>query len=70
MLANPGYTEKWHTFTDEVGSLQRVPIFDALILYECPYTRKIFILVAINELYVPSKEHNLLPPFVMRQAGL
>jgi len=47
--------------------LHRVPIFDALILYQCPYTGTISILVARNELYVPSLEHN---PIVMRQARL
>ena len=70
MIANLGHTAKVHGFSEEVGSIKRVPIIDALILYECLYKGKIFILVGRNVLYVPSMEHNLIPPFVLRQAGL
>ena len=70
VLANSGHTAELHTFAEDIRSLQRVPIVDALLLYECPYTGKIFILVARNVLYVPSMVHNLIPSFVLRQAGL
>ena len=48
----------------------KVPIVDTLIVFECPYTEKIFLLVARNVLYVESMDHNLIPPFILREAGL
>ena len=72
VIANSGHTAEGHVFTEDVGigSMKRVPIIDDLILYECPYTGKIFILVERNVFYTPSMDHNLIPPFVLRQAGL
>ena len=31
---------------------------------------KTYILTVRNALHVPSMEHNLIPPFIMREAGL
>ena len=47
-----------------------VPIVDAAVLYECPFTGKNVILVIRNALHVPSMRHNLMPPFIMREAGI
>ena len=47
-----------------------IPLVDAAIKYECPYTGKEYILVIRNALYVPEMDYNLLPPFVLREAGL
>ena len=34
------------------------------------HTHKTYLLVARNALYVPSMQNNLLPPFILREAGL
>ena len=58
-----------NAFSDQVGTLT-VQIVDAAIAYDCPITNQTFILVARNVLHVPSMDHNMIPPFIMREAGL
>ena len=53
-----------------IGRATQVPIVDAAIAYDCPYTHKTYILMARNALYVPTLTNNLIPPFIMREAGL
>jgi hypothetical protein len=57
-------------FTPDYDALKEVPIVDAAIMYECPYSGKEYILLLRNALHVPSMDNNLIPPFVMREAGL
>ena len=55
--------------TDDVGTIE-VPIVDALIVYEDDMTGNSYYLIARNVLYVKSMQHNLIPPFIMREAEL
>jgi hypothetical protein len=48
----------------------KVPLVDAAVKYECPFDGGVHILVIQNALYVPSMDHNLVPPFMMREAGV
>ncbi len=57
-------------FSSDYSKLESVPIVDAAVAYDCPYTMKTYILVGKNALHVPSMEHNLILPFIMREAGL
>ena len=57
-------------FSSDLKTLHEVPIVDAAICYDCPYTMKSYVLLARNVLYVPSMTHNLIPPFIMREAGI
>ena len=57
-------------FTDEVEGIHKVPIMDAVIAYECPKSGQTYLLVVRNDLCVPSMEHKLIPPFILREAGL
>ena len=57
-------------FTDSLGTVQHVPIVDAAIAYDCPYTHETFILLIRNALYIPKMEHNLVPPFIMREGNV
>ena len=57
-------------FTPDYDAMMEVPIMDAAILYECPFSGKDYILLVRNALHVPTMETNLIPPFVMREAGL
>ena len=58
------------TFADEAGQLNKVPIIDAMVAYDCKRTHQVFLLVARNVLYVESMENNLIPPFILRDKGL
>jgi len=43
---------------------------DAAIAYECPHKAKTIILLLRNALYIEELEINLLPPFIVREAGI
>ena len=45
-------------------------LVDAALKYECPYSGEVKILIIRRGLYVPSMTHNLLPPFMLREAGI
>ena len=57
-------------FSKECQTIKRVPIVDAAFAYDCPTTMKTYLLIVRNALHVPSMEHNLIPPFIMREGGL
>ena len=56
-------------FTYQVVTIT-VPIFDAAVAYVCPWYQTTYILIARNTLSVPSMDHKLIPPFLLRGAGL
>ena len=58
------------TFAEAAGGLSQVPIVDAVIAYDCPQTNETYILIVRNALYVELMEENLIPPFILREAGL
>ena len=45
-------------------------LVDAALLYECPYEGKSHILVIRNAIHIGSMENNLIPPFILGEAGL
>ena len=47
-----------------------VELVDAALKYECPYSGEVKILIIRRGLHVPSMAHNLLPPFMLREAGI
>ena len=47
-----------------------VELVDAVLKYECPYCGEVKILKIRRGLHVPSMTHNLLPPFMLREAGI
>ena len=46
-----------------------VPVVNAVIQYDHPYNGQQYHLLFRNALYVPSMQHNLIPPFILREAG-
>ena len=50
--------------------MESVPIVDAVMKWTCPHTDETHLLLMKNALHVPSMSHNLIPPFVMREAGI
>jgi len=41
-----------------------------VVIYDCPYQHKLFLLIFKNDLHVPSMNHNLISPFIMEEAGM
>ena len=57
-------------FDPSIGSMKSVPIVDGAVAYDSPITNKTYVLLFRNALYIPTLETNLVPPFIMREAGL
>ena len=55
-----------NAFSLDVGTMPRVPIVDAEIVYDCPFSGRTILMVARNALYIESMDHHLVPPFIMR----
>ena len=47
-----------------------MPIIDGALAYDCPYTHETYILIVRNALHVNAMDHNLIPPFIMREGGV
>ena len=70
IISRSGRYAEVNAFSQEVGRIENVPIIDAAVAYDCPFTNVTYILIARNVLYVPSMAHNLIPPFILREAGI
>ena len=57
-------------FDPSLGISKSVPIVDGALAYDCPFTLKTFVLIFRNALHVPTLEHNLIPPFILRESGI
>jgi hypothetical protein len=69
IISDTGRVADVSPFTPDYASMQ-IRIVDAAVQYDCPYDGESYILVIRNMLYVPSMKNNLLPPFILRQAGI
>jgi hypothetical protein len=69
ILADSGTTATVRAFSPDMEAIE-TPIVDCAFLYECSYTNRMYILVAHNALHVSTMDHNLVPPFILREAGL
>ena len=65
-----GRTVDINAFTAEVNGFNEVPIIDVILAYNYPRSRKVFLLVEQNFLYVESIENNLIPSFFLREEDL
>ena len=54
----------------EYESSNKVPLVDAALMYTCEYTNKECLIIVRNALYVLSMDINLIPPFIVREAGV
>ena len=70
IFESTGRTCSVRPFSSELGVANNVPIVDGAIAYDCPYTQETSILIVRNALHIPSMEHNLIPPFIMRAGGV
>jgi len=64
-----GKTAQVLLFSPEFEAL-KVPIVDAGIQYDDPYSGESYLLVCKEALFVAAMTHNLIPTFLMREAGL
>ena len=71
ILSDTGRNSRRKTrFTPDYESMQ-VPIVDAAVQYECPYSGDSpCIDHTKTPLHVPSMKHNLVPPFMIREEGI
>ena len=58
-----------NAFTPEHATI-KAPLVDATLQYDSPYDGKSYILVIQNQIHVPSMTNNLIPPFLMQEAGV
>ena len=50
--------------------MEKVPILDAALTYDCKLTMKTYVLIARNSIYIPSMENKLIPQFILREARI
>ncbi len=66
-----GRTVQVNAFASEVGSLKNIPVVDAVVVFDDLYgDGPPYFIVFYNALYIPSMSHHLIPPFLLREAGL
>ena len=65
-----GRTCNVEPFDKNLGTARQIPVVDAALAYDCPYSHETYLLIIRNALYIESMENNLIPPFIMREAGL
>ena len=69
IIAETGKKVDMSPFTPDYKPLT-IPLVDATVKYNNPYDGKIYILVLHNALHVPLMDHNLIPPFMLREMGV
>ena len=57
-------------FSDQLGNLSWIPVVQAAVMYDCQYTGKQYVIHINNALHVKGMQVNLIPPFMMRLAGI
>ena len=60
----------FNPFSSDIGMTKNIPIVEGALAYDCRYTCEVYDLVVRNTLLVPSMNHNVIPPFIMRAGGL
>ena len=57
-------------FSDELPVMEEIEIGDVAMAYDDPISLRTYLLVMRNALLIPTMDHNLLPPFLIREASL
>ena len=69
VIAETGKTCEVSPYTPDYPPM-KVSLVDAVVKYESPFDGRVCILLIKNALYVASMSYNLIPPFMMREAGI
>ena len=70
VISKSGLVATVTPFLGELPPLDDVEIGDVAMAYDHPRTGITYILVMRNALLIPTMDHNLIPPFLLREAGL
>ena len=57
-------------YDPSIGKATSAPIVDGAVACDCPISNKMHVLAFHNALHVPALQHNLIPPFTLREASL
>lgn len=69
VLSESGKTISVKPYTPDYPPME-LPLVDAAVQYDSPYDGKTYVLIVRDALRVPSMKNNLMPPFMMREAGI
>ena len=70
IISKSGLVATVTPFSDDLPPMDDVEIGDVAIAYDDPRTGVTYILIIRNALLIPTMSHNLIPPFLIREAGL
>ena len=70
IIARSGHHATVTPFSADLPVMEQVEIGDVAVAYDDPYSSRTYVLVIRNALLIPSMDHNLLPPFLVREACL
>jgi hypothetical protein len=70
IVATSGCYASITPFSSNLPTMDMVEIGDAAIAYDDPILHVTYLLVMQNALLIPTMNHNLIPPFLIREAGL
>ena len=70
LIARTGQHATVTPFSKSLPVMNKVEIVDVAMAYDDPFTLKTYLFVMRNALYIPTMGHNLIPPFILREAGL
>ena len=69
VIRRTGKFVRVNAFASAVGSLNDVPLVDAVVVYEDNDGER-YLLVFYNALFIPSMKHHLIPPFHLERGGV
>jgi hypothetical protein len=69
VIAKSGHFATVTPFSPDLPVLVKVEIEDATMCYDNPVSLHTYVLVMRNALLIPIMSHNLLPPFLVHEAG-
>ncbi len=70
IIAKSGNYADVTPFSEDLPVMTMLEIVDAMMAYNDPTSHITYLLVMRNALSIPSMGHNLIPPFLIRKAGL
>jgi hypothetical protein len=70
IFATSGHYANVTPFSSNFPMMEMVEIVDAAIAYDGPILHVTYLLVMQKALLIPTMNHNLIPPFLIREAGL
>ena len=70
IIAHSGAFSNVTPFSKDLPAMDMVEIGDAAMCFDDPISLETYILVMKNALLIPTMGHSLIPPFLIREAGL